>query len=129
MVRRLPRGLGRARPAGQAVTCCPTCGTPLTQYLEYADLRMDVDAGEVHRGGRPIVLSPRPYDLLRYFMEHPRVRLSKTRLYNGVWGADLTLSSNSLEMQISLLRRRLGEPRLIHTVYGSPVSPGGYVLR
>ena len=60
-------------------------------------------------------------------MEHPRQVLSRSQIYEAVWGYDFGESSNSLGVYVGYLRRKTegeGEPRLIHTVRGV-----GYALR
>ena len=65
--------------------------------------------------------------LLELFMLHPRQLLSRSTIYERVWGYDFGPSSNSLDVQLGQLRQRLesdGEPRLIHTIRGM-----GFILR
>jgi two-component system response regulator MprA len=60
-------------------------------------------------------------------MAHPRQVLSRTQILTEVWGFDFDPTSNTLEVYVGYLRRKLeagGEPRLLHTVRGV-----GYVLR
>jgi two-component system response regulator MprA len=95
--------------------------------LTCADLRMDPVAYDVFRGERRIALTRTEFQLLRYFLENPRQVLSRTQLFEGVWGYDFGATSNSLGVHIGYLRRKLengGEPRLLWTVRGV-----GYILR
>jgi two-component system, OmpR family, response regulator MprA len=95
--------------------------------LELADLRLDLSSLDVHRGERRLDLTRTEHELLRYFLEHPRQVLSRTQLFEGVWGYDFGASSNALGVYIGYLRRKLeegGEPRLLWTVRGL-----GYILR
>jgi two-component system OmpR family response regulator len=97
------------------------------QTFHFADLSLDVETRQVMRGDRTISLSPKEFDLLLYFMQHPRVVLGRERLLNGVWGYDFGGEDNVLEVYVRYLRQKLeaaGEPRLIHTVRGV-----GYVFR
>ncbi len=67
------------------------------------------------------------FRLLELFLRHPRVVLTRSQIFEQVWGYDFGASSNALEVYISYLRRKLeaeGEPRLIHTMRGV-----GYTLR
>jgi two-component system response regulator MprA len=95
--------------------------------LNFADLEMDTSAYEVRRGERPIKLTRTEFSLLRLLLEHPRQVLPRSLILERVWGYDFGRSSNSLEVYVGYLRRKLeadGEPRLVHTVRGV-----GYVLR
>jgi two-component system response regulator MprA len=95
--------------------------------LRFADLELDPVAREVRRAGSPILLTRTEFALLELFMLHPRKVLSRSALFESVWGYDLGLASNSLEVFVGYLRRKTeayGGRRLIHTVRGI-----GYVLR
>ena len=95
--------------------------------LTCADLRMEPVTYDVFRGDRRIALTRTEFQLLRHFLESPRQVLSRTQLFEGVWGYDFGATSNSLGVHIGYLRRKLedgGEPRLLWTVRGV-----GYILR
>jgi two-component system response regulator MprA len=95
--------------------------------LEFADVRLDHRAHEVHRGDRAIELTRTEFLLLDLFLRNPRLVLERSTIFDRVWGYDFGPSSNSLEVYVGYLRRKLedgGESRLIHTVRGV-----GYVLR
>jgi len=95
--------------------------------LAFADLVLDRSAHEVHRGRRPIELSRTEFSLLELFLEHPRQVLTRSTLFERVWGYDFGATSNALGVYIGYLRRKTeegGERRLLHTVRGV-----GYVLR
>jgi two-component system response regulator MprA len=95
--------------------------------LRFADLTMDLSAHEVRRGARLIELSRTEYSLLELFLNHPRQVLTRSTIFERVWGYDFGPTSNSLGVYVGYLRRKLeedGEPRLLHTVRGV-----GYVLR
>ena len=97
------------------------------QALQFDDLVLDPVSYEVHRGGRPIELTRTEFLLLELFMLHPRQVLTRSVIFERVWGYDFGPGSNSLEVYISYLRRKTEadeEPRLLHTVRGV-----GYVLR
>ena len=88
---------------------------------------MDTASYDVFRGERRIVLTRTEFQLLRYFLDNPRQVLSRTQLFEGVWGYDFGATSNSLGVHIGYLRRKLeegDEPRLLHTIRGV-----GYILR
>jgi two-component system, OmpR family, response regulator MprA len=95
--------------------------------LRFADLTLDRAAWEVRRGSRPLTLSRTEFQLLAMFLEHPRQVLTRSQIFERVWGYDFGSSSNSLGVYMGYLRRKTeegGEPRLLHTVRGV-----GYVLR
>jgi two-component system, OmpR family, response regulator MprA len=95
--------------------------------LRFADLELDPVGYEVHRGERRIELSRTEFHLLALFMEHPRQVLTRSQIFERVWGYDFGASSNALGVYVGYLRRKTeagGEPRLLHTVRGV-----GYVLR
>jgi two-component system, OmpR family, response regulator MprA len=95
--------------------------------LRLGDLALDPIAYTVSRGDRELELTRTEYQLLELFMRHPRQVLTRTVIFDRVWGYDFGPSSNSLEVYVGYLRRKTeaaGEPRLLHTVRGV-----GYVLR
>jgi two-component system response regulator MprA len=102
-------------------------GTTDDQPLRFGDLELDPGAHTVSRAGRPIELTRTEFLLLDLLIRHPRQVLTRTTIFERVWGYDFGPSSNSLEVYVGYLRRKTeaaGEPRLIHTVRGV-----GYVLR
>jgi two-component system response regulator MprA len=95
--------------------------------LRFADLTLDRRSLDVQRGARRIGLPRMQLLLLELFMLNPRQVLPRQLVYERVWGYDFGGMSNSLDVHLSQLRRKLeadGEPRLIHTVRGM-----GYILR
>ncbi len=97
------------------------------EVLRYADLVLDPVAHEVHRGDRLIDLSKTEFLLLELFLKHPRQVLTRSTIFENVWGYDFGPTSNALGVYMGYLRRKTeegGEPRLLHTVRGI-----GYVLR
>lgn len=93
----------------------------------YADLRLDPVGHEAWRGERPLSLTRTEFLLLDLFLRHPRQVLTRSIIFEHVWGYDFGSNSNSLGVYIGYLRRKTesdGEPRLLHTVRGV-----GYVLR
>jgi two-component system, OmpR family, response regulator MprA len=97
------------------------------EVVRFADLELDPATREVNRGGRPIELTRTEFSLLELFMRNPRQVLTRTIIFERVWGYDFGYASNSLDVYIGYLRRKTeadGEPRLIQTVRGV-----GYALR
>jgi two-component system response regulator MprA len=97
------------------------------QTLQYADLSLDPGTREVWRGGEAIDLTAREFDLLAYFLRHPRQVLSRDQLFRAVWGSDFLGASNVVDSCVWCIRQKLeadGRPRLLQTVRGV-----GYSLR
>jgi two-component system response regulator MprA len=97
------------------------------EALRFADLELDPGTREVRRGGEPIDLTRTEFSLLELFMLNPRQVLTRSVIFERVWGYDFGYGSNSLDVYIGYLRRKTeagGKPRLIHTVRGV-----GYALR
>jgi two-component system, OmpR family, response regulator MprA len=94
------------------------------ELLRFADLEVEPAAHEVRRGGRPIGLTRTEFLLLELLIRHPRQVLTRSQIFERVWGYDFGPASNSLEVYVGYLRRKLGDPRIIQTVRGV-----GYVLR
>jgi DNA-binding response OmpR family regulator len=121
LLARLRALLRRRPPRGQAA-------------LVVGDLKLNPDTHEVARGAsvdgaddRQIELTQREFELLEYLMRNERIVISRQRLLDEVWGYDPFSMTNTIEVFVSNLRRKLeagGEPRLLHTIRGA-----GYVLR
>jgi two-component system, OmpR family, response regulator MprA len=95
--------------------------------LTVGDLSLNPDTREVTRGDRRIELTNREFELLEYLMRNERLVISRERLLDEVWGYDPMAMTNTIDVFISNLRRKLeadGEPRILHTKRGA-----GYVLR
>jgi DNA-binding response OmpR family regulator len=88
--------------------------------LAHGGVRVDLVAGRADRAGRPLDLTGREQALLVFFLRHPDEVLSRTRIYDHVWGERYDGLSNTLEVHVMELRRKLEAhgPRLIHTVRG-----------
>ena len=98
-----------------------------TEELGFADLRLDPITRDVVRGDRRVELSRTEHALLELFLRNPRQVLTRSMIFERVWGYDFGATSNALGVYIGYLRRKTeagGEPRLIHTVRGV-----GYILR
>ena len=95
--------------------------------LSFADLELDPGTREVTRGDERIELTRTEFSLLELFLRNPRQVLTRSVIFERVWGYDFGFASNSLDVYIGYLRRKTeasGKPRLIHTVRGV-----GYALR
>ena len=114
LLARLRALLRRRPPRGQAA-------------ITVGDLKLNPDTHEVLRGQRALDLTQREFELLEYLMRNERIVVSRQRLLDEVWGYDPFSMTNTIEVFVSNLRRKLeadGEPRLLHTIRGA-----GYVLR
>ena len=95
--------------------------------LRFADIELDPGTREVRREGERIDLTRTEFNLLELFMLNPRQVLTRSIIFERVWGYDFGFASNSLDVYIGYLRRKTeagGEPRVVHTVRGV-----GYVVR
>jgi two-component system response regulator MprA len=97
------------------------------ELLRFGDLELDPGTREVRRGGDPIELTRTEFALLELFMTNPRQVLTRSIIFERVWGYDFGFASNSLDVYIGYLRRKTeagAKSRLIQTVRGV-----GYALR
>jgi two-component system response regulator MprA len=97
------------------------------EVARFADLELDPGTRQVRRGDRQFELTRTEFSLLELFMRNPRQVLTRSVIFERVWGYDFGFASNSLDVYIGYLRRKTeagGEPRLIQTVRGV-----GYALR
>ena len=100
---------------------------PQGELLRFADVELEPAAHAARRGRRTVELTRTEFLLLELFLRHPRQVLTRSQIFERVWGYDFGPASNSLEVYVGYLRRKLeadGEPRLVQTVRGV-----GYVLR
>lgn len=113
LLRRTRRGAASPGPSGER--------------LSYADIELDPSTREAWRAGQPLDLTAREFDLLAYFLRHPRQVFTREQIFRGVWGSDYLGGSNIIDANVSYLRDKLevgGQSRLIQTVRGV-----GYALR
>jgi len=102
-------------------------GDESDDVLRFSDLELDLGTREVSRGERAIDLTRTEFALLELFLRNPRQVLTRSIIFERVWGYDFGPTSNSLDVYIGYLRRKTeegGAPRLIHTIRGV-----GYALR
>jgi two-component system response regulator MprA len=95
--------------------------------LSFADIQLDTGTREVRRGDEKLSLTRTEFALLELFLRNPRQVLTRSVIFDRVWGYDFGYGSNSLDVYISYLRKKTeagGKSRLIHTVRGV-----GYALR
>jgi len=114
LIARIRAVLRRSRPATDA------------DELSFADVRIDLAAYRVSRGGREIHLGPTEFRLLRHFMENPSRVYSREQILDAVWGPDSYIEPRTVDVHIRRLRKALntgGRPDLIRTVRAA-----GYAL-
>jgi two-component system copper resistance phosphate regulon response regulator CusR len=102
------RALVRRRDRGAGMT------------LSHGDVSIDLAAQRAKRAGRPLDLTAKELALLTFFLRHPGQVLSRTRIYDHVWDESFDGLSNTLEVHVMELRRKLEAhgPRVIHTARG-----------
>ena len=94
--------------------CC-AAPAPATAALRFADVTLDPATREARRGDRRLQLTRTEFNLLELFLRNPRQVLTRSQIYERVWGYDFGATSNALWVYIGYLRRKLeegGEPRL-----------------
>ena len=96
-----------------------------SRYLEFQDIRIDLAQQKASRGDEPLDLTAKELSLLTMFLRHPGRVLSRTRIYETVWDENFDGLSNTLEVHVKELRRKLEKlgPRVIQTRRGQ-----GYIL-
>jgi two-component system copper resistance phosphate regulon response regulator CusR len=102
-------------------------GSGVTGNLRFSDLEMDLVNRKITRGQEVIVLTPKEFSLLEYFLRNPGKPITRTQISEHVWDVHFDQESNVIDVYVNMLRKKLsiqGLPKLIHTVVGV-----GYVLR
>jgi two-component system response regulator MprA len=123
----LPKPFALAELLARLRALLRRAGNGVGDTLRFSDLELDPGTREVRRGDTPIELTRTEFSLLELFLRNPRQVLTRSIIFERVWGYDFGPTSNSLDVYIGYLRRKTemgGRPRLIHTVRGV-----GYALR
>ncbi len=97
------------------------------EILRFEDLELDTGTRQAKRGARIFDLTAKEYDLLHFFLRHPRQVLTRDQIFETVWEYDFGGESNIIEVYVRYLRMKMeaaDEPRLLHTARGV-----GYALR
>ncbi|MCC6413959.1 MAG: response regulator transcription factor [Saprospiraceae bacterium] len=100
---------------------------PTVDMLHYADLTMNLASKELFRQGKRIMLTPREYALMEYFMNNPERVISKNEITERVWNLDFDTGTNVIEVYVNFLRKKIEkdfDKKLIHTLFKT-----GYILR
>lgn len=95
-----------------------------TERLAFADLVCDLTTREVMRGNRTVAVTPREFDLLVFFLRHPRQVLTRNTILEAVWGYERAGDTKAVDVYVGYLRQKLDSPQLIQTVRGV-----GYALK
>lgn len=80
-----------------------------TSYLEFGDLMIDDIAHEVKIKDKNIPLTPKEYDLLKYFVSNNHIALTREQLLTNIWGYDFYGDDRTVDTHVKTLRHRLGE--------------------
>jgi two-component system response regulator MprA len=91
---------------------------PPGDLLAYADLTLDVESATARRAGRELELTRREAELLELLLRNARGVVSRELALDAIWGGDGEAGANVVDRYVAYLRRKLGEPALIHTVRG-----------
>ena len=91
---------------------------PPGERLAFADLVLEPDTGEARRAGRALDLTRREAELLELLLRNGRGVVTRERALDDVWGGEGEASPNVVDRYVAYLRRKLGDPPLIHTVRG-----------
>lgn len=102
------------------------CQKPPIECIEYADLKIHLKTKSVSRHGTPIILTPKEYNLLLFFMQNPERVLTRAEIAEKVWDTHFDTGTNFIDVYINYLRKKIDknfETKLIHT------RPGmGFIL-
>ncbi len=97
------------------------CQTLSVECIEYADLKVYLKTKSVSRNGQPIVLTPKEYNLLLFFVQNPERVLTRTEIAEKVWGTYFDTGTNFIDVYINYLRKKIDknfDTKLIHTKPG-----------
>ena len=111
----------------KALTRRPATAIRTENVLRFSDLEQDLDSKMVRRAGKEIMLTPREFSLLEFFLRNPGKVLSKIEIAEKVWDVDFDTGTNVIEVYVNYLRNKMDkgfEQKLIHTHFGQ-----GYVLK
>jgi two-component system, OmpR family, response regulator MprA len=91
---------------------------PPAEQLAFADLTLDAESGVARRAGQDLELTRREAQLLELLLRNPRAVVSRERALEEVWGGEGEATPNAVDRYVAYLRRKLGDPPLVHTVRG-----------
>lgn len=77
-------------------------------HLSYGDVRIDIDRHTVEKAGAPVLLTPKEFDVLVFFMQHLDVAVTRDQLLSNVWGYEFAGESRTVDIHVQQVRRKLG---------------------
>ena len=89
-----------------------------TEQLAFADLTLELETGTARRAGVDLELTRREAELLALLLRNARGVVTRELALEEVWGGEGEVTMNAVDRYVAYLRRKLGEPPLIHTVRG-----------
>ncbi|MDA3647191.1 response regulator transcription factor [Saccharopolyspora indica] len=114
----LVKPFAMAEMTARVLVLCRRAGAGRPAVLRYADLEMDCARKQVHRGGALLTLSDKEFAVLEMLLAEPEQAMSRAKLIEHCWDASTDPLSNVVDVAVKRLRRKLGEPELIHAVRG-----------
>jgi two-component system, OmpR family, response regulator MprA len=93
-------------------------GAPASEQLVFADLALEPDSGTARRAGKDLELTRREAELLELLLRNARGVVTRELALEEVWGGEGEATHNAVDRYVAYLRRKLGDPPLIHTVRG-----------
>jgi DNA-binding response OmpR family regulator len=98
-----------------------TRGKPPLETISFGDLRIDFVRRSAWRGGKPLALTAKEFEMLRLLLEHPGEVISRERFLDVVWGYTSFPTTRTVDRHVATLRAKLGDesenPRWIRTVH------------
>jgi DNA-binding response OmpR family regulator len=99
-----------------------TAAAPAAAVLTFGDLRLERETREASKGGEPIRLTAKEFDLLWFLASHPRRVFSRDQLMASVWGYTAELDTGTVTVHVRRLREKIednpSQPRYLETVWG-----------
>ncbi len=85
--------------------------------IAFDDIRIDTASRIVTKGGEPVSLTAKEFDLLLYLYQNKNKALYRTQIYAGVWGSDYLGASRTVDLHIQRLRKKLSLKKVLVPVY------------
>ncbi len=86
------------------------------ERLTFRDIEVAVEEHVVRRGGMPVALTPKEFDLLVFFLRHPDIALTRERLLAAVWGYGFAGETRTVDIHVQQLRKKLGLQGALTTI-------------